>query len=168
MEAYIDEMKCLQQNLLEFLESDDDPNEDFDIFNNYMNSIEIDKNRLDFTEFIRLFSKISKNHCIDDVLNSKIQKILIAYKDKIQYYFTNEEIFTFFKSNKRILYFLIQLIILLLIFYTPNMKHSLIISFIQKSSHSFLKKKEISLKNFLMKILKKIEKLEKMNHIFVH
>ena len=60
------------------------------------------------TSLFHLITKISNNHYRFPYFFEKIQKILLDLKDSIIKNYTNYEIFHIFKSNKRLLLFLIE------------------------------------------------------------
>ena len=62
----------------------------------------------EMTPIIRLIVKISNNYHRSPNFFDKIFQILNIFKTDIQQTFTNFEIFKLFKSNKRILLFLIE------------------------------------------------------------
>ena len=109
MQDYINKLKDLYQTLLEFLENDDDYNDDIKTITSFFENQKILFNRMEFMEFLYLISKISKYHNDNKgSFNNKIQEILLFYKEDLKKKFSNKEIFNFFKSNKRILLFLIK------------------------------------------------------------
>ena len=55
-----------------------------------------------------MLSKISNNHHRNLNFIEKIEKIIQHYKNQIHKYFSNFDIFVIFKSNKRIILFLIE------------------------------------------------------------
>ena len=57
---------------------------------------------------MHLISKIENNYHRFPYFFSKIERILLFFKESVKKYFSNSEIFNIFKSNKRILLFLIE------------------------------------------------------------
>ena len=107
-QEYLDMMKEIQKNILNFLEEEANSEENLlkkDEFNNF----KISDNQYDFLSLLHLIPKIVNNcHRFPIFFFSKIERILQFFKEDIQKYFTNSEIFNIFKRNKRILLFLIE------------------------------------------------------------
>ena len=106
-QEYLDMMKEIQKNILNFLEEEANSAENLlkkDEFNNF----KISDNQYDFLSLLHLISKIGNNCHRFPIFFSKIERILQFFKEDIQKYFTNSEIFNIFKRNKRILLFLIE------------------------------------------------------------
>lgn len=101
IKKYIDEMKEVQENLLEFL--DNDANNETTFQNSRICD---DQNKL--KTLLHLILNIANNHQRKQNFFSKIDQVLMFYKEYIKKYFSNWEIFNIFKRNKRILLFLID------------------------------------------------------------
>ena len=100
---YIDNMKNIQEKFLEFIENEKkDDSELIELLNQQ------DFDSHEFKSFLYLILKISNNHFRSPFFFKKIFQILKIYEDTIKKTFSNEDIFNFFKSNKRIVLFLIQ------------------------------------------------------------
>ena len=65
-------------------------------------------NKHEFKSLLHLILRISDNHYRGTNFFNKIEKILLFFKDDIKNKMSNSEIFQIFKSNKRILLFLIE------------------------------------------------------------
>lgn len=104
---FTEEMKSIQDNLLRFIEDNNNLEEKLQSLNNIFDEINIcnDKNKI--KSLLHLISQISDNHHVLNFFN-KIEKVLILIKDDISKNFTNRQIFDIFKNNKRILLFLIE------------------------------------------------------------
>lgn len=100
---YLNKMEEIRENIIEFIENteDDDINKD-EIIN-----IIKEENKHDIRLILRLMVKLYSNH-LGIKVAPRIEDILINLKDQILEKFTNSEIFDIFKSNKRILLFLIE------------------------------------------------------------
>ncbi|KAK8849291.1 hypothetical protein M9Y10_018660 [Tritrichomonas musculus] len=101
---FIDKMTRIQKGLLKFIKSDNESDLQ-ELTNIIQNEKSID-DKYEFKSFLHLISKISNNHYRTKNFYDKIDQILSFYREQIQTYFTNNEIFNIFKSNKRILLFL--------------------------------------------------------------
>ncbi|KAK8889062.1 hypothetical protein M9Y10_033805 [Tritrichomonas musculus] len=106
--SYLEEIRQIQSDLLEFL--DDEPNneENFIKLSASFEYYNINDTQNKLKLILRLISKISNNYNRKKDFFDKIDRVLTHFKDKIKEYFSNFEIFRIFKSNKRILLFLIE------------------------------------------------------------
>ena len=107
-QEYLDTMKDIQTNILNFLEEKAGSEENLLILEDNFNNSKISDNKYDLLSLLHLISKIGDNCHRFSNFFSKIEKILLIFKDDIKKYFTNSEIFNIFKSNKRILLFFIE------------------------------------------------------------
>ena len=108
VENYLSKMQKLQENLIQFLDLETDLPEDFNNLSQIFKESKICDDKHEFQSFLHLIVKISKNHHRGFCFFSKIDKILLYFKDRITQYFTNSEIFNIFKGNKRILLFFVE------------------------------------------------------------
>ena len=97
-------MMAIQKKLLKFIKKNKEGN--FQELTNIIENVKIIDNKYDFKSFLHLISKISNNHYRFLGFHEKIEQILSFYRNQIQNYFTNDEIFNIFKNNKRILLYL--------------------------------------------------------------
>ena len=65
-------------------------------------------NRTQMLTLLNIISTISNNHHRSSYFYNKIEQILLFFKDTIKKFFSKEEIFKIFQSNKRILLFLLR------------------------------------------------------------
>ena len=108
IQQYIDRKKVIQSKILEFIDDESNAEEDYQNFINSINNIEIEKNSDELQSILYLISKISNNHHRSSNFFSKIEKILLFLQNFIQINLSNSQIFSIFKSSKRILLFLIN------------------------------------------------------------
>lgn len=101
-------MKNLQLKMLEFIDSEENIEENFQNLVNIIKEQNILKDCSEFILFLRLIMIIADDHHRSSNFFGKIERILQEYKSYIQHFFTNNEIFNLFKTNKQILLFLIQ------------------------------------------------------------
>ena len=108
IKKYLHAMKDIQSNILNFLEEETNFEENYANLTGILEEQKIreDKNRLQ--SLLHLLLKISNNHYRSPDFFSKIEKILQFFFTEIMENFSNYEIFNIFKSNKRILLFLIK------------------------------------------------------------
>lgn len=94
--------------ILDYIEKEDNLEENYRDLIKYINNEKIFSNRGEFKLFICLISTIANNHHRGSNFFFKIEKIIVVMKDEMKRYFSNLEIFDFFKKNKRVLLFLIK------------------------------------------------------------
>lgn len=119
----IEKMKDLQSKILDYVDKDEDMEENFEVLCNFVNEQKICKNEQYFIILLQLLVDISNNHHRTNNFFQKIERILIEYKEEIIHFYNNITIFKIFKSNKRILLFLLNEDIMKiddLIFYKMN------------------------------------------------
>lgn len=95
-------MRNIQINILDYISDESDNDEKFE---NIMKLLDkIHENKYELKSLLFLIVNISNNQYRTANFFSKIERILIVFKDYLKMYFSNSEIFHIFKSNKRILY----------------------------------------------------------------
>ena len=107
-QEYLDKMREIQSNLLDFIEDDQNADENFPALQLFFEKLSIQDNKHDLSFLFHLLTKIADNHYRGPFFFEKIEKILKLFKDDIKKYFSNSEIFNIFKGNKRVLLFLIE------------------------------------------------------------
>ena len=105
---FIEEMKKIQTDLLNFLDHGDNNEENYQNLINKFQDIKIHDHQFKIKSLLYLILKISNNHYREPEFFSKIEKILQLFKDDMKKYFLNHELFHIFKSNKRLLLFLLE------------------------------------------------------------
>lgn len=105
---YIDQMKSMQQNLLDFLDNEKDTEEYFQNIAQMLADKQITSNRHKLKAFLHMLTQISNNHHRHIDFFEKIDKILFTIKDDISKIYSNSEIFDIFESNKRLLLFFVE------------------------------------------------------------
>ncbi|KAK8845767.1 hypothetical protein M9Y10_020685 [Tritrichomonas musculus] len=105
---YIEKMKRIQDKILTFIESKENSETNFDNLKKVLIDQKTRENLHDLKSFLHLLIKITNNHRHAPNFFSKIEQIIQLFKDDIKKTFSNSEIFNIFKSNKRILLFLIE------------------------------------------------------------
>ena len=109
---YLDKMTKVQQNVLEYIEDEDDSEDRFQSIKDLITKTKIESNQDEFKTFLYFLSKLSNNHQRTVNFFSKIDRILESLKDDLQKSFSNSELFHIFSSSKLILLFLIEMKIL--------------------------------------------------------
>ena len=148
IEKYLKTMRTIQNALLDVIDSENDKEIKHQSFLELLNQLHIKENPNEFRSFLHLLSKIAKNHHSTNLF-MVVQNILTHFYDDINQNFLNSEIFTFFKSNKKILLFLIKSKMLIIDQY--------VVSILKKDQYSTFFFPEIQ--NFLEK--DKIEEISK-------
>lgn len=107
-QIYLERMKNIQRKLLVFLEDESNTEESFKTLKSYFDNIKIYYNQHELRSLLHLLIRIGNNHSHTSNLYCRIFQILKLFQKEIKKYFSNIEIFTIFKSNKRFLLFLIE------------------------------------------------------------
>ena len=107
-ETFVEKMKSIQNALLEFLEDKSDADDKFENLINHLSTHEIINGQHEFERFLQLINSIGNNHQRIPNFICKIERILRQFKQDLQKYFSNSEIFKIFKDNKRMLLFLLE------------------------------------------------------------
>lgn len=101
----LEKMQKVQVSLLEYI---DDNEMNFNDFIELLEKLQIQSDIHEFTLFNYFLSKISGYHYRFPNFFNKIFQILQYFKDNYKKYYSNHKIFEIFKSNKRIILFLIE------------------------------------------------------------
>ena len=107
-ETFVEKMKSIQNSLLEFLEDESDGDNEYENFINLVSTQQIINDEHEFKALLRLINRIVNNHYRSRNFISKAERVLRQFKQGLQKYFSNSEIFNIFKDNKRILLFLLE------------------------------------------------------------
>lgn len=108
IQQYLDMMKNIQQNLLDFLDNEADDEVFYKNFVDICENQKINESKHKLTSILHLLLNISTNHHRSPSFFNKIELILLEFKGQINKQFSNSELFHIFKSNKKILLFLIE------------------------------------------------------------
>ena len=105
---YFKKMKDVEENLVAFLEKQDQIDGSFAIFNNYLKNQKLHENKYEIKSFLLLIVSISNNYHRSDSFFHKIEMIIQSLHEQIENFFNSFEIFHIFQSNKRLLLFLFK------------------------------------------------------------
>ena len=105
---HIEKMKKIQESILEYIEKEQDDEENYQNLIILFTDPNCFNNRQDMKVILYLLSHISNNHHRSKNFLEKIEQIFLYFKKYILKFFSNFEIFKYFKNNKRILLFLIE------------------------------------------------------------
>ena len=108
VEENIEKMKELQTIILDLLDCDDIERIDDELKHISSLCLQFQQDRHKLKSILYLIDKIAKNHHRCFNFNDKIFQVLLLFKTQIKQTFSNDEIFEIFKSNNRILLFLIE------------------------------------------------------------
>ena len=108
IQSYYEKNEKLQQGILDFLDDNNNMEENYQNLQAMFDHQHIKEDIHELKLFLYLINKISKNHHRSPNFFSKIEQILLIFKDEIKRYYKNYDIFKIFKNNKRILLFLME------------------------------------------------------------
>ncbi|KAK8837890.1 hypothetical protein M9Y10_035831 [Tritrichomonas musculus] len=105
---YKEKLETVQNNILEFLDHDDNDEENLQNLNYFIEENKMNDSQDKIKTILYLLSNIVDHHHHHfPTFFDKVEMILLIFREKIIFYFTNSEIYNFFKNNKKILLFLI-------------------------------------------------------------
>lgn len=107
IQKYFEQKKDLHNLLLQYLDSEEDAIEFYENLIYLFETKKISENQKEFKALLQLLTAISKNHHRTSDFFSKIEQILLYFKEAIKQTFSNYQIFKIFKSNKLILLILL-------------------------------------------------------------
>ena len=105
---YIDTLKDTYNAIHHFLDNEAKSEEKFQILKVSYNNTKIKYNQYYLYTLLHFISKIGNHHHRSPNFFAKIERLLIFFKEDIKKYFTNSVVFNIFRSNKRILLFLVE------------------------------------------------------------
>ena len=101
-------MSIFEEKLLNFLDGKDHEEENHENIVQILKDENILTNPYDLKIILYLIDRISNDHHRYPNFLNKIFQILKMIKNEIQKYYSNDQLFKIFKTNKRILLFLIE------------------------------------------------------------
>ena len=107
IEIEIIKKQNLQSLVLCFIENDDDE-ENFNNLATFIQDSNISKNKLDLLDLFHLILHIASNHHRESNFFDKIIKIFLYLNFEIKNFFTDQDIYNIFITNKMMILFLIQ------------------------------------------------------------
>ncbi|KAK8893061.1 hypothetical protein M9Y10_030323 [Tritrichomonas musculus] len=150
IQEHLEKMTNIYDIILKYIDSHDELDYIISELSNYCQSLENSKSEL--KEFLQLIVKIYKHHHHVHHFFTKIDHILLIFKESIQKHLSNLEIFDIFKKCKRILLFLVEEKVLIInkyvalkmldekynkytyaYYFYPEIKHFFDISFIEQN-----------------------------------
>ena len=106
-ENFLKKFKSFHAEFLGFLENEESTDEKFQNLIRLLKETKIQDCEHELRLFLHMLVEVSNNHYRGPNFFNKIEQILQFFKDDIKMY-SNKEIFNIFKSNKRILLYLIE------------------------------------------------------------
>ena len=144
----------IYNNFISFVECENDIDIYYQILIDFLEIHAIQENREDMKLFLRLISKVAKNTFRKSNLFEKIEKIILHFENEIKQTFSNWEIFTIFKKQKRILLFLFEKRII-------NVDNAIAQYFLQKNDFYFYHEIKFFIENKKKEIIEsKLAKFE--------
>ena len=107
--SYLNRMKNAQKLILEFIETDERAEKDFQISSfDYLKDLANEQKKQELKEILYLLVQITNNHSRNPTFYSKICQIISQFQSQIVRDFSNEEIFQLFVNCNFILSFLFK------------------------------------------------------------
>lgn len=107
IEKFLEKFKSIQEAFLDYLKGDENIEESYNNLEQIFEDTKIRESKHDVELFLHILVKVANNRHRCPNFYNKIDRILQFFKDDLKKC-KNEEIFQLFKSNKRILLFLIE------------------------------------------------------------
>lgn len=108
IKIYLGRMSHLQESILNFINTQGQAESQYQEIISFFKTHKIGEDRNELQSILHLILKISNNHHRNPDFFSKIERLFTNFKEEMKIYFSNYEIFQFFKSNKRLLLFLFK------------------------------------------------------------
>ena len=106
IQQHLDRNKYNQKSFIEYLDQKNIV--DYDVLYQYFNEIRFKGTRFELGIILELISVVADNHHRNPNFFTKIETVLLQFKDVIKEKFTNYEIFQKFRNNKRVLLILFK------------------------------------------------------------
>lgn len=108
IKTYTEKMKIIYDGFIDFLDNEDSIEEEFIYFNTILEKQNIKENPNDLRLFLHLLVNVSNNHHRKINFYKEIEKILISFKYELKRFYSNTRLYNIFKSNKKLLLFIIN------------------------------------------------------------
>lgn len=108
VQQYLERMKVIHEQLLKYIENDQNSNENYQNLIKILDDQKIRENKYELKSLLNIISRISNHHRRIPDFFIKIDQLIQHFKSDITNYFTNYEIFSIFKENKRAILLLIE------------------------------------------------------------
>ena len=105
---YLDKMKSIQKNILDFFEVQENSEEYFQNLNAKIQDLKIHDDSHRLRMFLHILINFSNNHNRQQNFWEKMERLLLLFKKEMLEKFSNNELFNIFDSNKRLLLYLIE------------------------------------------------------------
>lgn len=107
-QIFIQREKKFYENLISFIDSENDVSEEFIVFQKYLDESKFGKTQDELVSLLQILSKLSANRVNSEIFRQKIEKILSYYEIEIKQTLSNEDLFVIFRNNKLILLYLLK------------------------------------------------------------
>ena len=108
VQNYLNKMNEIRNILLEYIDEEADDQGKFQNLIDIFKTNKIQGNKHLLASTIHLLSSIIDNHYRKIYFFNKIFNIILFFKEELAKYFTNFEIYDFFRNNKRVILFFIE------------------------------------------------------------
>ncbi|KAK8895685.1 hypothetical protein M9Y10_013569 [Tritrichomonas musculus] len=108
MQELLDQFKEIQNNFLDYIDDESNEEDKFQNLKALLDNFQLRNDSQKLKAFLYLILKISNNHHRNSTFFQKIEQLLLDYKNDIMKFYSNSSIFNIFKSNKRLLLFLLN------------------------------------------------------------
>ena len=103
IKEYIDNKRKIQRAILSFIDEEEESETKYREISTLLADPSLTQNKEELKQVILIISNISNNHHRTTDFFDKIGRIIKLIKDDLKNNFTNQELFSFFKNNKRAL-----------------------------------------------------------------
>ncbi|KAK8840313.1 hypothetical protein M9Y10_030869 [Tritrichomonas musculus] len=108
IENYLNKMKEIQNTFLKYVENEESTNDQYNKLIKIFDDEKIANNQHKLKSVLYLLLNVSNYHHRGPNFFDKIFKIILVFRDSIKKYYSNYETFNIFKSNNKILLFLVE------------------------------------------------------------
>lgn len=106
--AYLEKMNAIQNILLEYIDDEEKDQTKFRRLLELFQSQKIQEDKHLLTSVLHLLATIANYHYRTHDFYNKVFKLIQYLKDSITKYYSNHEIYNFFRINKRVVLFLFE------------------------------------------------------------
>ena len=108
MQDYIDNKKEIQNAFLDYIDCEYQNELKYSKLKDLLEHNQLFNSREEALLFLHMILGVANNHHRTNFFFVKIETILLSYKNEVNHFFTNNELFQLFKVNKPILLFLLK------------------------------------------------------------
>lgn len=108
MQEYRQKLIDIREKILDYIRDENNYEDRITEINDFLDQNITKTNRSELNDFLHLIHQLSNKHQRSPDFFSKIERMIIHFKNDIKQTFSNTEIFRTFENNKRLLLFLIK------------------------------------------------------------